>query len=133
MSEQQLDLLQLPTRSPAELGARSATIMRRDAGDASIGRILPEHLPDDLFGHGFALYLVPSINRAEYAAVGQAGRRGPAVDCQLDPGRHRNRAHATVLANEVNDAPTTIALLNVCKRERRHFRSSDPASEDNGS
>src|SRR5712671_6484297 len=45
--------------------------MRRDAGDASIGRILLEHLPDDLFGHGLALYLVASIHRAEYAAVGQ--------------------------------------------------------------
>src|SRR5258708_33111732 len=103
-----------------------------DGGSYSIGRILHEQLPALLFGHGFALYLVPSINRAEYAAVGQAGRRGPAVDCQLDPGGHRNRAHATVLANEVNDAPTTIALLNVCKRERRHFRSSEPACEENG-
>ncbi len=42
--------------------------MRRDAGNASIGRILLEHLPDDLFGHGLALYLIASIHRTEYAA-----------------------------------------------------------------
>jgi hypothetical protein len=47
--------------------------MRRDAGDASIGRILLEHLPDDLFGHGLALYPIAPFYRSEYAAVGQTG------------------------------------------------------------
>src|SRR5579859_4135909 len=34
MAEKQLDLLKLAARRPAELGARPATIMRRDARDA---------------------------------------------------------------------------------------------------
>jgi len=68
MSKQQLNLLKLSARRPTELRARPATIMRRDARDASIGRILLEHLPDDLFGHGLALYLIASIHRTEYAA-----------------------------------------------------------------
>src|SRR5258708_36077116 len=105
MSEQQLDLLQLPTRSPAELGARPATIMRRDAGNASIGRILPEHLPHDLFGHRLALYLVASIHRAEHAAVCPAGRGVPGVDSDFHPSRHRHRADAAVLTDQLNDAP----------------------------
>jgi hypothetical protein len=68
VAEHQLDLLKLATSGSAELRAGPASVMRRDAGDASIGRILLEHLPDNLFGHGFALYLVASIHRAEYAA-----------------------------------------------------------------
>lgn len=44
--------------------------MRRDAGHTSIGRILLKHLPDNLFGHGLTLYLVASIQRAEYVAFG---------------------------------------------------------------
>jgi hypothetical protein len=87
--------------------------MRRDAGDASIGCIALEHLPDDLSGHGLALYFIASIHGAEYAAIGQASGGSPGVDCDFHPGRHRHGADAAVLANEVNDAPTTIALLYV--------------------
>jgi transposase len=63
-----------------EANAALRSIMRRDAGDAGIGRMLLGHLPDDLLRHGLALYLVASIHRAEYAAVGQTGRQGPGVD-----------------------------------------------------
>jgi hypothetical protein len=106
--------------------------MRRNAGEASIGRILLDHLPDDLFGHGLALYPVASIHRAEYAAVGQAGRGGPGVDRHLDPRRHWNGAHAAVLANEIDDASAPIALLDVCERERRYLGTPEPASKENG-
>src|SRR2546425_7252312 len=121
MPQQQLDLFKLAACRPAGLCAGPASVMRREAGHASISRILLEHLPDDLLGHGLALYLVASIHRAEYAAVGQAGRGAPGVDCHLDPGRHWNSADAAMLTHEVNDAPATIALLDVSERERSHL------------
>jgi len=34
-----------------------------------------------------------------------------------------------VLANEIDDAPPTIALLNVCERKCCHLGSSKPAAE----
>jgi hypothetical protein len=37
-----------------------------------------------------------------------------------------------VLANEIDDAPETIALLDMCQRERRHFGSSQAAAEKYG-
>jgi hypothetical protein len=83
VAQEQLDLLKLPTRRPAELRAGPSTIIWRDAGDASIGRILLEHLPDDLLGHGLALYLVASVHRAKYAAAGQTGCGNPGVDRHL--------------------------------------------------
>jgi hypothetical protein len=43
----------------------ASTVMRRDTGNARTSRVLPKHLPDDLFGHGLALYLVAWIYRAE--------------------------------------------------------------------
>ena len=116
MAEQQLDLLKLASGGSAELCARPATIMRRDAGDASLGCIPLEHLPDDFFGHGLALYLVASIHRAEYAALAQTGCGSPGVDRDFHPSRHRNGAHAAVLADEVNDTPAAIALLDVRER-----------------
>ena len=37
-----------------------------------------------------------------------------------------------MLADEIDDAPAAIALLDVRERERRHFRSSESAAEKNG-
>jgi len=96
--------------------------MRRDASHASIGRILLEHLPDDLLGHGLALYVVASIHRAEYSAFRNAARGSPHIDRHLHPGRHRHGADAAVLANEVYDTPAAIALLDVCERQRRGLK-----------
>src|SRR5260370_38861941 len=101
--------------SPAQFRTGPSTIMRRDAGEARISRILVEQPPDDLFGHGLALFLVASIHRAEYSAVSQAGRGGPGVDSYLDPGRHRYRADAAMLPDEVDDTPATVALLDMCE------------------
>ena len=106
--------------------------MWRDAGDTSIGGIPLQHLPDDLFGHDLALYLVASIHGAEYAAIRQPARGSPGVYCDFHPGRHRHGTDAVVLADKVDNAPAPVALLDVCKRERRHFRSPQSAAEENG-
>ena len=37
-----------------------------------------------------------------------------------------------MLTNEVNDAAAAVALLDVRERQRRHFRSSESATEKNG-
>jgi hypothetical protein len=37
-----------------------------------------------------------------------------------------------VLADEINNAPATVALLDVRERKRRHFRSPQSATEKNG-
>src|SRR5579863_8904497 len=68
MAQEQLDLLKLAACGPAQLRAGPASVMRCDAGDAGIDRILPEHLPDHLFGHSLALHAVAAVHRAEYAA-----------------------------------------------------------------
>jgi hypothetical protein len=37
-----------------------------------------------------------------------------------------------MLANEVNDTPTTVALLDMRERERRHFGPPQTAAEKDG-
>jgi hypothetical protein len=49
MAQEQLDLLKLTARSPAQFGARSASVMRRDARNTDYLRISREHLPDRFF------------------------------------------------------------------------------------
>jgi len=132
MPEQHLDLLKLATGGPAQLGARPATIMRGDAGDTSIGGIPLEHLPDDFLGHGVTLNLVATVHRSEYSAVRQTGCGGPSIDRHLHPRRHRHSSDAAVLANEVDNAPAAIALLDVRERQSRDLGTPEPAAEQDG-
>jgi hypothetical protein len=39
----------------------------------------------------------------------------------FNPRRHRDRAHPPVFSDEVHDAPTVIALLDVLQRQRGHL------------
>ena len=58
--------------------------------------------------------------------------RGPRIDRHLDPSRHRRRADPAVLPDEVHDAPPTIPLLEVYKRERSHFGSPQTTAQEHG-
>ena len=54
VAQQHLDLLQFPAGSAAQLRAGTAQVMRRDTGNANLGRVPPEHLPDDLLAQAVA-------------------------------------------------------------------------------
>jgi Transposase DDE domain group 1 len=99
--------------------------MRRDAGDASIGRILLEYLPHDLFGQGLALHLVASIHRAEFATVGQADCGSPAVDRQLYPAGYGtiNTVNSQRMALPLTDLRSAIRCMTAWTNEVRLWLS----------
>ena len=70
-----------------------------------------------------------SIYGAEHGAICNPGDSSPSIDRDLDPGRHRHRPHAPVLADQIDDAPPAIALLNVLEGERRYLGAPQPAAE----
>jgi hypothetical protein len=90
-------------------------------GNASSFGISTEELPNNLLAQTLTANLIAAIYRAEYKALSQAGGRSPGIDHHLCPRRHRDGAHAAVLADEIHDAPPAISLLNVLERERGHF------------
>ena len=61
------------------------------------------------------------ITRNGNGTVGNARRRGPRIDRHFYPRRHGNRAYPAMLTQEVHDAPAAVPLLDVCKRQCRHF------------
>ena len=130
--QKHLDLLKLAAGRPTKLRAGSPQIVWRDAGDTHFGRVLPEHLPDDLLAQTFAGKGARAVHGPEHVASGNAGRRSPCVDRHFHPGRHRRRPNAAVLSDKIDDTPAAVALLNVRERERRHFRSPEAAAEKNG-
>jgi hypothetical protein len=96
-------------------------IVRCNSGNTRCRRVWLEELPDYLLGHSLSLDLVRAIHGPKYVALRHSGRLRPGVDCNLHPGRHRNSTHAAVLADEIHDAPSTVALLNVFERKRSHL------------
>src|ERR1041385_1531971 len=127
MTQEQLDLLKLAARGSAQLRAGAATIMRRDAGHTRCRRVLPEHLPDDLLAQSFAGDGAHAIYRAKKVASGHTYRCHPRIDRDLYPSRHGRGPNATVLSNEVHNAPAAIPLLDVRERQRRNFGSPESA------
>jgi hypothetical protein len=127
--KEQLDLLQFSAGGPAELRGSPSAVMRRDARDSGSLSVWPEHLPDHLFGKRLALHLVGSIDRPEHVSRGHGGRAGPGINGHLHPDWHRHSPDAPVLSEEIHDAPTAIALLDVPHGKSRHLGPAQPAAE----
>src|ERR1700685_2309936 len=106
--------------------------MRGDARDSCRLGVRFDKLPDDLFAQGFPCDPVSPIYRTEDVAFRHASWSCPRIDGHLNPGRHRRSADPTVLADEIDDAPAAIALLQVRERERGHLGAPQAAAEKNG-
>ena len=61
--------------------------------------------------------------------IGDAASGRPCVDRHLHLRRHGRSPNATVLSDKIDDAPPSIALLDVRERQRRYFRSPEPTAE----
>ena len=64
--------------------------------------------------------------------LGHARHHRPRIDRVLHPRRHRDRPHAPVLADQIDDAPAVVALLDVLHRQVRQFGPAQSAPEQRG-
>jgi len=106
--------------------------VRGDPRNAGRFGVRLDELPDDLLPETFASNSIRAGYGKENATLGHTRRRCPCVDCNLDPGRHRRRPNSAVLAYQIDDAPTSIALLEVGERQRGHLGTPQPAAQENG-
>jgi hypothetical protein len=132
VAQQQLDLLKLPARRAAQLSAGTAQVMRRNAGNAQAGRILAEHLPDHLFAQVLTGNSAGTVHGPKNVTNDDARWRCPRVDRDFHPSGHRCRTDAAVFANQIDNAPPAIALLNMSKGQGCHFRSPESTSQKDG-
>jgi hypothetical protein len=121
VAKQQLDLLKFTTARAAQLRARTAEIVRGDAGNTGSRRIGFDKLPDDLLAQRFACDAASAVYRTEDVSFRRPGWRCPRIDGHLHPGRHWRGADPSVFADQINDAPAAIALLQVRESERGHL------------
>src|SRR5262249_41614624 len=54
MAQEQLDLLRLAARGPAEFGASATKIVGRESGYTDYGAVLAQHLPDNFLAQAVA-------------------------------------------------------------------------------
>jgi hypothetical protein len=94
--------------------------------------VVLEHLPHDLFAQAFTPRPASAVHWPENVALRQTRRRRPGIDRHLDPRWQRGSADPAVLANKVDNAPPTIALLNMRERECRNLRSPQTTAQKNG-
>jgi hypothetical protein len=132
VAEQHLYLLQFAGGGAAQLRACASKVVRRNAGNTDLGGIASEHLPNDLFAQALASNGSPAAHRAENMTDAHVGDRSPRVDRHLHPGRHRRGANPAVFSDNIDNAPATVALLNMCERQRGHFRPPQSAAEEDG-
>src|SRR5689334_6204001 len=63
-------------------------------------------------------------------ALLQRGSRHPRVDRNLHPIRHWGGANPAVLANQIDDAPPTVTLLDVGERKSGDLGSPEPTAQE---
>ena len=90
--------------------------MGRNARHSGFGRVLPQHLPDDLLAQALAGNGARAAHRPEYETGGNFGGRGPRIYCRFHPRWHWRCPNATMLADQIDNAPAAVALLNVRER-----------------
>ena len=69
------------------------------------------------------------VDGPQHAAPGGAGGLYPFIERRFGPGGHRNSADAAVLANQIDDHPTPLALLDIGEVELGEFPAPQAATE----
>jgi hypothetical protein len=74
------------------------------------------------------LYVFEKFGSPEQMPFRHGRHRDPPIDRVFDLRWHWNRPHAPMFPDQIHDAPTIVALLNVPYRQIRQFGPAQPAS-----
>jgi hypothetical protein len=132
VTEKELNLFQLSTRSMAQLRARTPQIMRRNMGQPEFSCVMFYNVPDDSFRYTFA----PGLARATYTSKQSASRNPgfscPQVDGGFDPFGHRHGSNVAAFANQINYGPVFFALLQVREFQIGQFAAAESTAQQYG-
>ena len=113
MSEQELNLLQLSSCGVTELRARAPQIVRSETGEARLGGIQFDNVPDEALRYTITPAFACSADAAEYPSRMKISRVDPLIQDRLDPFRHRNRSNVPSSADEIDYGPMFFPLLKM--------------------
>ena len=122
-------MLQFAASGPAQPGAASAEIVRRELRDADLGGKLLDDVPDEFLRHPFAPNFARAAHAAKEAAAGNSSGFHPVVQETMDPIRDGDRSNVPGLPTQVYDCPMPFALLEMANSQPGEFVPTEPASK----
>lgn len=108
-----MNLLQLTSCRVAQLGARTPQVVRGKTGKADLCGIHLDHVPDDTLRHAIAPPCAGSANASKYFSGMDVSGLDPLIQDRLDPSGYGNRPNVPALANEIDDRPMLLSLLQM--------------------
>lgn len=129
VSEQELDLLQLASRSMTKACTGSAEVVWGNPRQSELRSILLHNMPDDLFGHTIAPRFPCSTNAPKQSPVGHSGCGDLSIDSVFDPVWHGNSPDATGFAYQINYCPMVLPTLKVIETQVSEFTAAKPAAQ----
>ena len=85
-------------------------------------------MPDDLFTQAFASNVDRAIYWPEHMIIRDVAGGRPSADPDFHAGRRDSGSNATVFSNQIDNAPSSVVLLDMCECKCCHFRSPETAA-----
>jgi hypothetical protein len=124
MTEQELDLLKLPTSFMTQAGAGPTQIVWSNIVDATFRRNPFTNAPNHLRTETGLPNALPLVDGPKYRTAGDSGSSQPIVHCHFNPARHRYSPNMASLADQVGDYPMFFSLLQIFDGEASGLRPS---------
>src|ERR1700730_9009678 len=129
MPQEELDLLQLASRSMAEPSTGTSQIVWRQLRHAdALGGFL-HNVPNRLHRHAISPCPSNSVDSAEQLSSFNCGCGNPIVQFGSHPIGNWNRSNVASLANQVNNSPMLFALLEMIQSQCHGFMPPQAARE----
>src|ERR1700686_1039611 len=129
MPQEELDLLQLASRSMAEPSTGPSQIVWRQLRHAdALGGFL-HNVPNRLHRHAISPCLSNFVDPAEQFSSINSSCGEPIVEFVSHPIRNWNCLNVASLADQINNGPMLFALLEVIQSQSRGFMPPQPTRE----
>src|SRR5258707_4766585 len=129
MPQEELDLLQLASRSMAKPSTGPPQIVWRQLRHAdALGGFL-HNVPNRLHRHAISPCPSNFVDSAEQFSSINSSRGEPIVEFGSHPVRNWNRSNVASLTHQVDDGPVFLPLLKMIHRQCDGFVSSQPTHE----
>jgi hypothetical protein len=129
MTEQELNLLKLPTSFMTQARAGPSQIVRSNIVDAAFRRTPFHNTPDHLRTETGLPDALGLVDGPKYRAGGDSGGSQPIIHCHFNPVRHRYGPNMPSLADQVGDYPVLFSLLQIFDGEASGLRPSESTSK----
>ena len=131
MPKEELNLIQLAASFTTQPCARATKIVGCQFVDScSLGAILDD-MPHDPLRYGCSPRLARPANTSEHASPAYSGGLAPGVNGRLDPVGNRYCADVSAFADQVDDGPVILPLLNVRELQFCGLSTAQPAAQQN--